>query len=68
MLEHLQILLRNSVEATFIIPSFFFDEDKCDPDGRFKELRVHINSSGTWISWKCWKFQSVQELMMNIWK
>lgn len=39
MLEHLQILLRNSVEATFIIPSFFFDEDICNPDGRFKELR-----------------------------
>ena len=39
MLEHLQILLRNSVEVTFIIPSFFFDEDICNPDARFKELR-----------------------------
>jgi len=40
--DYLQRLVANSVEATFVIPSFLFDES-IDPNGRFEEMRRAYN-------------------------
>lgn len=41
-IDYLQRLLKYSTEATFIIPSLVFDEEK-DPNGRFEETRRAYN-------------------------